>query len=119
MKFTRSGYTLSVSGIKELATVAANSFQAELNPELLPDVKQIDLDLSETDFVDCGGLGALVGLQKRACSHGDNVTIRLLNPPLPLRRIVSLMRLDSQFRMERNRLVPTGDGQNDSLSIVE
>ena len=118
MKISRSGNTLSVSGIKELATVAASSLRSELNPFLPPDVRQIDMDLSETDFVDCGGLGALVALRNRAGLAGEHVTIRLLNPPLPLQRMVSLLHLDGQFRMEQRAPRLTANAESDSQALV-
>ncbi len=53
-----------------------------------------------TNIVEAVGFKRRVALQKRACGQGENVTIRLLNPPLPLQRIVSLMHLTEQFPME-------------------
>jgi len=97
MKFIVLGDTLNVSDIRELATATANSFQSEMNAALPEGVRQIDLDLSQTQFVDCGGLGALVALWKRT-SHGNGTaTIRLLNPPKPLQRLVTMLKMDNVF----------------------
>lgn len=62
-------------------------------------VKHIDLDLSQTTFVDCGGLGALVAIRKKTNGHGTP-TVRLFNPPKPLQHIVSMMKMNDVFPFE-------------------
>jgi anti-anti-sigma factor len=99
MKMLVHGDTLNVSEIRELATATANSFQSELTAALSHEVKHIDLDLSQTTFVDCGGLGALVAIRKKA-SNGHTATIRLLNAPQPLKRIVTMMKMGDVFPIE-------------------
>ena len=98
MKIVIYGDTANVSEIRELGTATANSFQSALNAALPDSVKHINLDLSQTTFVDCGGLGALVAIRNRA-THGQGATIRLLNAPEPLQKIVSLMKMDTFFPM--------------------
>jgi anti-anti-sigma factor len=100
MKIVVRGDTLSVSGIKELATTTASSFQSELSAALRYGVKRIDLDLSQTTFVDCGGLGALVAIWKKACDSSSSVTVHLLNPPKLLQRMVNLMKMENVFPIE-------------------
>jgi anti-anti-sigma factor len=100
MKFIVQGDTLNVSEIRELATATANSFQSELSAALSDCVKNIDLDLSQTTFVDCGGLGALIALRKKASNGHGPATIRLLNPPKPLERIVKMMKMSDVFPIE-------------------
>jgi len=100
MKITVSGDTVNVSGINELATATANSFQNELQAALPAGVRRIEIDFSETDFVDCGGLGALVAVRKCARRRCGDVAIRLLNPPQPLERMMSLLRMDNAFDID-------------------
>src|SRR5437763_14469103 len=97
MKITLLGDTLTASDISELATATVNSFHSELGAALPAGVKQIDIDLSRTDFVDCGGLGALVSLRKKAGGPNGAVRIRVLNPPPAVRRMFNLMKLDRMF----------------------
>jgi anti-anti-sigma factor len=104
MKITRAGETLSVSQIEQLAAANSLSFQSELKAALPSDVQQIDIDLSETGFADCTGLGALIALRncaRHCCSA--NVIIRLLNPKPPIRRIFDLTRLDRIFPIEERQ----------------
>lgn len=100
MKIVIHGDTLNVSDISELATATSNSFQSELSAALSPDVRQIELDLSRTTFVDCGGLGALVAIRKKACNGHGPATVRLLNPPKPLQHMVNMMKMTGFFPIE-------------------
>lgn len=95
MKITVNGDTVNVSDIHELATDTALSFQNELDAAFQDGVRQIDIDLSCADFVDCGGLGALAAVRKKACNGHGGVTVRLLDPPQPVRRMIHLMHMDS------------------------
>jgi anti-anti-sigma factor len=97
MKILVHGDTLEVSEIRELGTATANTFQSQLCAALSDSVKHINLDLSQTMFVDCGGLGALVALRKKASTGHGSATIRLLNPPKPLRHIVTMMKMGDLF----------------------
>jgi anti-anti-sigma factor len=97
MKITLNGEILTASDIGELATATANSFRSELHAALPAGLKQIDIDLSRTDFVDCGGLGALVSLRKKAGGPNGAIRIRVLNPPPSVQRMLNLMKLDQVF----------------------
>jgi anti-anti-sigma factor len=102
MKIVVHGDTVNVSEIRELGTATANSFQSALSAALVGSVKQIDLDLSQTTFVDCGGLGALVAIRKKASNGHGPAVVRLFNPPKPLQRIVSVMKMGDVFPIETN-----------------
>jgi anti-anti-sigma factor len=97
VKFALRGDTLSVSEIGELAAATAGSFQSELAAVMSAEIRNIDLDLSQTAFVDCGGLGALVSLRKSASNGHRALTMRLLNAPQSLQQMVSLMKMESVF----------------------
>jgi anti-anti-sigma factor len=99
MKFATRGDTLSVSEIGELVAGTANVFQSELAAALSADVRNIDLDLSQTAFVDCGGLGALVALRKKATNGRGAPIVRLLNAPRSLQQMLHLMKMESIFPM--------------------
>ena len=105
MKVIVHGDTLEVSDVKELATATANSFRTELAAALPSNVRHIDIDLSQTTFVDCGGLGALIAIRKKASNGGGSATIRLLNPPKPLQQMVNLMKMDGILPIETSETV--------------
>ena len=62
----------------------------------------IEIDLSETAFVDSCGVGALVSLFKTARSHNGGVTVRLLNPTRPVEQIFELTRLHRVFEIAKH-----------------
>ncbi len=97
MKIISQGDTLNVSGIPELAAGNSGAFQEQLCAALPDGVKHIEIDLSQTAFVDCGGVGALVGLRNSARDLSLDVTIRLLNPTGPVKRIFNLTRMNDLF----------------------
>jgi anti-anti-sigma factor len=100
MKLDYHGETLTVSEIEEIAATNAEAFQLELRDALAPDLNHIEIDLSKTGFVDCGGLGALIALGKGARRHNAGVALRLLNPRAPVAHIFQLTRMDRMFSIE-------------------
>jgi anti-anti-sigma factor len=100
MKNVQDDETLSISEIEQLAAANASLFQSELRAALLGRPKQIDIDLSLTDFIDCGGLGALVAVRNCARNRNAEATVRLLNPAGTTRRLLKLTRMDALFPIE-------------------
>ena len=81
MTFEIRGETLSVVGVRELGADNSQAFREEVRAALPDKLKNIEIDLSQTSFLDSCGLGALISLRKTASSR--NGKVRLLNPPLP------------------------------------
>ena len=99
MKFETIGDTLRVYAINELGAANANAFRDWVRETFGETQKHIEIELSETTFVDSCGLGALVALHKTACSRGGK--LRLLNPQPPVRQILELTRMDRIFEITR------------------
>jgi anti-sigma B factor antagonist len=97
MKLQIHGDTLSVSGLKELGAANANSFRDQVRAALGEAQKIIEIDLSQTTFVDSCGLGALISLHKSACSR--NGVVRLHNPTAPVQQILELTRMHRIFEI--------------------
>jgi anti-sigma B factor antagonist len=97
MKALSNGDTLHISGIKELAAANSNSFRDQVRAALTEPQRIIEIDLSETMFVDSCGLGALISLHKTACSR--NGLVRLLNPTPPVQQILELTRMHRIFEI--------------------
>jgi anti-anti-sigma factor len=100
MKITQDDETLSVSDVEQLGAANAGVFQSAMAAALLGKPKRIDIDLSQTGFVDCGGVGALVALRNSARHRNAQVTVRLLNPAATTRRLLKLTRMDALFPIE-------------------
>ncbi len=91
------GDTLGIEGVKELSAANANAFRDQVRGALAERLKNIDIDLSQTLFLDSCGLGALISLQKTACLRRG--AVRLLNPTLPVEQILELTRLHRVFEI--------------------
>src|SRR2546426_2170827 len=99
MRIEHQGDTLTISEVKELGAANASAFRSEIRAALPPELKTIEIDLSETSFVDSCGLGALVALHKTACGINGGVTIRLLNPTPSVQQLFELTRMHRIFEI--------------------
>ena len=95
MKVQTRGQTLVISGLKELAAANAQSFRDQVRTALTDEQKNIEIDLSQTMFIDSCGLGALISLHKTVCARQGQV--RLLYPTPPVRQILELTRMHRIF----------------------
>jgi anti-sigma B factor antagonist len=100
MKLIQNGATLNVSELDELATPNSVAFQSAMREALPSEVDKVEIDLSQTSFVDCGGIGALVALRKCGRSRSASLAIRLINPTPSVRQIFNLTRMDRVFSIE-------------------
>lgn len=95
MKIIQQGHTLNVSQIRQLGNAESETFRSRLATELHSGIQRIEIDLSETRFVDCGGVGALVGLRSSARRHCASLSFQVLNPSSQVRQILNLTRLET------------------------
>jgi anti-anti-sigma factor len=87
---------LSVAGTRVLTTVTASKFRERVMAALNGhDV--IEVDLSGTTFMDCGGLGALIGL--RNATRDRKGRMRLLNPTPPVEQVLNLLEAQRVFEI--------------------
>ena len=91
MKTQVRGDTLEISEVKELGAANANVFRDDARKAMTNGQRNIDIDLSQTRFVDSCGLGALIALHKTACDRKGRM--RLVNPTAPVQQILELTRL--------------------------
>ena len=99
MKIEDLGDTLRISEVTELGAAGSNSFRDQARAAFDSRHKFIEIDLSQTTFIDSCGLGALIALQKTACSHKR--TVRLLNPQPPVNQILELTRMHHIFEITK------------------
>ena len=98
MKIIQDGDNLNITDVKDLCSANSENFRQEVCKWLPPSVKTIEVDMSQTRFVDSCGLGALIGVYKAATRKGD-VTLRLVNPSAPLQQMFELTRLHRIFEV--------------------
>jgi anti-sigma B factor antagonist len=89
--------TLTITDVKELSAANANLFRDQARASLTDAQKTIEIDLSQTMFVDSCGLGALISLHKIACTR--NGQVRLLNPTPNVQQILELTRMHRIFEI--------------------
>lgn len=101
MEIQRQNGTLSVRGLRELNAASARAVRDKIGVALAPDLKRIEIDLSQTDFVDSAGVGALWSLFRAANAINQNggVALRLLNPQPPVQQMLELTRMHRVFEI--------------------
>src|SRR6266567_6533096 len=99
MKIQNQKDALRISEIEELSNVTAKSFRDEVQAALPPSVKQIEIDLSQTSFMDSCGLGALAGLYRTVSGPNTEPIVRLFNPTAPLQQLLELTRMNRLFEI--------------------
>jgi anti-sigma B factor antagonist len=100
MKMETQGNTLRIVAVKELGATNANAFRDWVRKALADGLRNIEIDLSQTTFLDSCGLGALVALHKTVCGrHGQ---LRLLHPQPPVLQILELTRMHRLFEIVKS-----------------
>ena len=97
MKVLNNGESLNITGIKELGAANSNAFRDQVRAALTDAQRYIEIDLSQTMFIDSCGLGALISLHKTLCTR--NGMVRLLNPTPPVQQILELTRMHRIFEI--------------------
>jgi anti-sigma B factor antagonist len=98
MKIENVGQSLLISDIVELTAVNSGAFRDEVRALLSSDTGVIEIDLSETRFMDSSGLGALFALY-RAASQGSGIIMRLLNPKPEVQQLLELTQMQQLFEI--------------------
>lgn len=101
MKIKQDGQRMSVSHIPELSAVNSTSFREEVQAAIPPALNTLDIDLSQTLFVDSCGLGALFTLYKTT-GNGNGVKLRLLNPAPQIQQLLELTQMHQFFEISRD-----------------
>ena len=98
MKIENLGERLCVSEIPELTSVNSTRFRDDVCAVLSDSPPVIEIDLSQTRFVDSSGLGALFALY-RATAQRDGIVLRLLNPRVEIQQLLELTQMQQLFEI--------------------
>ena len=98
MKIQNKDQTLSISDIVELTAVNSGAFRTDVNAAIIELPSVIEIDLSQTRFLDSSGLGALFALYRTAGESGG-ATLRLVNPPTEIRQLLELTQMQQLFEI--------------------
>ena len=101
MTIKRQNGTLTISDLRELNAANARSFSKEICAALLPELRQVEIDLSQVSFVDGNGIGALASLYTAASRQRrqETLSLRLLRPQPPVQQLLELTRMHHIFEI--------------------
>lgn len=91
MKIFSVGTTLCITDVSELNAITAPTLRDNVRAALKPETTAVELDLSDTRFLDSSGLGALIALQKTMSTRQGTVSI--INPTNTVVQVLELTRL--------------------------
>lgn len=91
---------LRVDGIKELTAADARHFRERVLATLNGH-RVIEVDLSQTRAMDCGGLGALIALRNVTGERRGKVCLLNLTPPVE--RLLNLLHVERLFEIGTTR----------------
>jgi anti-sigma B factor antagonist len=97
MRINSTDFILIVSGLNELVANNAEQVRDDVRSALKNEHTTIEIDLSETGFMDSSGLGILISLHKTMCAR--NGQIKLVNPSPSTQQILELTRLHRLFEI--------------------
>jgi anti-sigma B factor antagonist len=100
MKIESKGECLSISEIQELTAANSARFRDEVQFALSGSPSVVEINLSQTRFMDSSGLGALFALY-RATAKRHGVVLRLLNPTSEIQQLLELTQMQQLFEIVR------------------
>jgi anti-sigma B factor antagonist len=100
MKIEITGTCLVASEIPELTAGNSSSFRDEVSSAVTESTSIIEINLSQTRFMDSSGLGALFALY-RATIKSDNMVLRLINPLPEIEQLLELTQMQQLFEVVR------------------
>jgi anti-sigma B factor antagonist len=97
MRLVVDGDTISIGEINELGAENCRAFRDRVCSAWPNECRNIEVDLSKTDYLDSCGLGALISLRKMASSRQGKV--RLLNPTPRVQLLFDVTRMHRMFEI--------------------
>ncbi|HZZ20313.1 MAG TPA: STAS domain-containing protein [Opitutaceae bacterium] len=98
MKIETQGSCLCISEIPELTAVNSAQFRDKVRTALNDAPSVIEINLSQTRFMDSSGLGALFALY-RATTASNTTVLRLLNPIPEVQQLLELTQMQQLFEI--------------------
>ncbi len=100
MKIESQEDRLIVSDIVELTAANSGNFRDEVRLALKPTTTVIEINLSQTRFMDSSGLGALFALY-RATAQNKGMVLRLMSPMPEIEQLLELTQMQQLFEIVR------------------
>ncbi|GEM_PF-867060 len=101
MTIIKQNHTLYLTDLRELSAANAQSLRDQACAVVTSDLTTIEIDLSETTFVDSFGLGMIASLYKTATERSKNgpPVMRLLYPQPSVQQVFELTRMHHLFEI--------------------
>jgi len=96
LEFPTAGVTLIIPA-DPLSGPQASQFKRWMEG-VLPDVRQVVLDLSRVEFIDSAGCGVLVWLHKELLQRGGGLTVS--NVTAPVRAMFDILRMQRVLHIQ-------------------
>lgn len=100
MKIETRGQCLSISEILELTAVNSAQFRTDVTAALPGSPPVLEIDLSQTRFMDSSGLGALFALYRETVQR-EGIILRLINPRGEIQQLLELTQMQQLFEIVR------------------
>ena len=97
MKVDCTADSLTITELKELGATNAKAFKQQVSASMTEAHKIVEIDLSQADYLDSCGIGALIPLHK--VTQQRNGVVRLINPTPPVQLILELTRMHRIFEI--------------------
>jgi len=85
--------------IRKFDAACAKEFREAVAAKWSEGIQRVEMDLSNVDFIDSSGVGALLSVQKRLGTDSDPMV--LLNPRANVVSVIELLRLHRVFTMRQ------------------
>jgi anti-anti-sigma factor len=102
MNVQRQNGTLTVDELTEMSAANARALREEVRAAVSPDLKHVDIDLSQVSVLDGYGIGAIASLYaviNGQRNNGEVPVVRLLHPQPPVRQLLELTRMNDIFEI--------------------
>ena len=99
MKIFSVGTTLRITDVNELSATTAPALRDNFRAALKPDTTAVEIELSETKFLDSSGLGALISIQKTMATRQGSICV--VNPTSTVVQVLELTRLHRVIEVVR------------------
>ena len=99
MKIFSAGTTLCIADVNELSATTAPALRDNFRAALKPETSAVEIDLSDTKFLDSSGLGALISIQKTMATRQGSICV--VNPTSTVVQVLELTRLHRVIEVVR------------------
>lgn len=105
MQINRTGDTLQLLGVRELDASIADQVKQAVLAVYAEGLRNIESDMSEVEFIDGRGLGALIAMNRSCRMRNGN--LRLANPSPAVARVLQLTQFAGAFEVVGDPMLTT------------